>query len=579
MCDQRKFLFEKYPLMITRKLASQPLDMSDNPDQLVEKYLKMKTKMNKPRKVSVMNNGSGSHGLGKSMKSIEIKDLEGEKDMKMPIQDKENDKCCDLGPVDWPDDDPRWGNPPTIGSPTIIHAKFLIGQLQDLDTVRGTIYVRIGVWCDWKDHRLAGRSRMDPLPHNLWSPRLTVSESLGDFNRRTCEFTLTIGTLDGHLYTLTWYEGTIKNPMDLRLFPLDVDTLHITFFASECYRLNGQINVNYKTDYRLLFEGWSFSPPKATPYGWDLVSSKVLYTFHDHCQDVLQIQLNFKRCTNFYFFKVVFPLLLITCLNFMGFSLEDENLGERLANNISLFLSALALLYVVGQDLPKTTFLTAIDRIVVVTLSLIFVTSIHFVILSHGEHALKKSLAVAVTAVQNVTNTTSEPNLSINQTVSQEDEYLKHEHDYKVVLPYFFGYLAYIIIEFLILLFLRIKHCWEFKKNLDKEGVFLDGIEDHNECIRKDVTYKLPAYLMIDPYKLVLMKKDDPRALLLPQLLTKIDLPVQLFLPTSGKAVVMSARPAYQHAGKDVQWVTLGSSVRALEVVYDMNLNIRVSLF
>ena len=67
----------------------------------------------------------------------------------------------------------------------------------------------------------------------------------------------------------------------------------------------------------------------------------------------------------------------------MGFSLDDDNLGERLANNISLFLSALALLYVVGQDLPKTTFLTAIDRIVIVTLSLIFATSVHFVYLHY----------------------------------------------------------------------------------------------------------------------------------------------------------------------------------------------------
>ena len=556
--------------------------MPKNSDQLVEEYLKMKTKMGKSQKVTSINKEGSSSGSVKSTETIEVKDLEVEKeDVKIPKEESEKDKCCELGPVDWPDDDPRWGNPPTIGRPTVIHAKFLIGQLQDLDTVRGTIYVRIGVWCDWKDHRLAGRSRMDPLPNRLWSPRLTVSESLGDFNRRTCEFTLTIGTLDGHLYSLTWYEGTIKNPMDLRLFPLDTDTLHITFFASECYRQNGEINVNYKTDYRLLFEGWSFSPPRATPYGWDLVSSKVLYVFHEHCQDVLQIQLNFKRCFNFYFFKVVFPLLLITCLNFMGFSLEDGNLGERLANNISLFLSALALLYVVGQDLPKTTFLTAIDRIVVVTLSLIFVTSVHFVILSHEEQSSNKMLAnqsmtSVVTSAQNITNGTSSLSPNVTQTKMQENEYLKHKHDYKIVLPYFFGYLAYVLLEFLVLVLKRAKHCRAFKMGLDEDGVFLDGIEDHNARIKEDVTYKLPAYLMIDPYKLVLMKKSDSRALVLPQLLTKIDVPVQLFLPTSGKAVVMSARPAYQHAGKDVQWVTLGSSVRALEVVYDINLNIRV---
>ncbi len=36
--------------------------------------------------------------------------------------------------VHWDDDDPRWGNPPTVGKPTIVNANFLIAQLQDLDT-------------------------------------------------------------------------------------------------------------------------------------------------------------------------------------------------------------------------------------------------------------------------------------------------------------------------------------------------------------------------------------------------------------------------------------------------------------
>ena len=280
---------------------------------------------------------------------------------------------------DWDDDDGRWGSPPTVGKPTIVTAKILIGQLQDMDTVRGTLNVRIGVWCFWKDPRLVGRSRMDPLPTELWSPRFTIAESLGDFNRRMCEFTLGIGTLVGNMYSLTWFKGNIKNPMDLHTFPLDTDTINITFFASECFKRNGDVNVNYKTDYRLLFDGWMFGAPSTAPYGWKLVSTAVSYVKHEHCQDVLQIRLNVARQINFYFFKVVIPLVLITCLNFMGFSLET--LGERLSNNVSLFLSALALLYVVGQDLPHTTFLTAIDRIVLVTLSLIFVTSIHFVYL------------------------------------------------------------------------------------------------------------------------------------------------------------------------------------------------------
>mgnify|MGYP003326218272 CR=1 FL=1 len=50
-------------------------------------------------------------------------------------------------PEDWDDDDGRWGRPPTVGKPTIVNCKIMIAQLQDLDTVRGTLNVRIRVWC------------------------------------------------------------------------------------------------------------------------------------------------------------------------------------------------------------------------------------------------------------------------------------------------------------------------------------------------------------------------------------------------------------------------------------------------
>ena len=192
------------------------------------------------------------------------------------------------GPEDWEDDDPRWGNPPTLGKPTIVSAKLMIAQLQDMDTVRGTLSVRIGMWCSWTDPRLGGRSRMDPLPTQLWSPRPTLKEALGEFARQTCELTIEVGSLRGEMYSLTWYEGTVKNLMDLHLFPLDTDTIELTFFASECFKRNGEVNVNYKTDYRLLFDGWQFpqsevDSPHSAPYGWQLESTVVCYVEPEFC--------------------------------------------------------------------------------------------------------------------------------------------------------------------------------------------------------------------------------------------------------------------------------------------------------
>ena len=476
------------------------------------------------------------------------------------------------GPEDWEDDDPRWGNPPTLAKPTIVSAKLMIAQLQDMDTVRGTLSVRIGMWCSWTDPRLAGRSRMDPLPTQLWSPRPTLGEALGEFARRTCELTIQVGSLQGEMYSLTWYEGTVKNVMDLHLFPLDTDSIALTFLASECFKRNGEVNVNYKTDYRLLFDGWMFpqsedDSPHSAPYGWKLESTTVCYVGPEHCQDIIQIRLNLKRQVAFYFFKVVLPLMLITCLNFMGFSLET--LGERLANNVSLFLSALALLYVVGQDLPHTTFLTAIDRIVLVTLLLIFTTSIHFVAM--WRQTRQESYSEELDIAKGITKTKDETEVKV---VGIEKKLLRLEAELHVVLAYFFGFIGYLATETIQLMIRRYKTCKEFQKNIGKNKVFLDGVDAFNKLVKEDTSFQIPAWIMVDPYKIVLVKPNDSGTLLLPQLQTK-SVPSKLLL-SSGKALVMSLKPAFKFGGKDVKWMTIGSQARAIEVLLDVDSHIKV---
>ena len=122
-----------------------------------------------------------------SLDDISVKDVEEE--------NYEDDEDAKQRPEDWDDDDRRWGSSPTVGKPTIVTCNIVIAQLQDLDTVRGTLKVRIGVWCYWTDPRLKGRSRMDPLPTELWSPRVTIDQSLGEFVQRTCELTIGIDHL------------------------------------------------------------------------------------------------------------------------------------------------------------------------------------------------------------------------------------------------------------------------------------------------------------------------------------------------------------------------------------------------
>ena len=470
------------------------------------------------------------------------------------------------------DNDGRWASPPTKGKPTIVKCSILIFQLQNLDTVRGTLDVRIGVWCRWTDSRLKGRGRMDPLPKDLWSPGVTIEESLGDFVCRTTEFQISIGSLKGDVETLTIYEGTIENEQDLSIFPFETDTVVLNFAADKCYLKNGETNANYKTEFRLLFKGWAFDVapgPNVAPYGWELVSTVVEPLGQEGFHDIIQIKLNMKRKIGFYLCKVVLPLILITCLNFMGFFLDE--FPDRLANNVSLFLAAQALLYVVGSELPRGTFNTAIDRIVLITLTLIFATSIHFAVLWRLDK--RDQFAEQIDDPKSVQNS---PNVQ-----KEKDKVESHEI---TVLTYLSIYFAYLIVEGFRLMILRLRSCSHFKKNIGQktefaddemryENVWLNGVSEFNAAVEADPLFKIPWWLIVDPFDITLVKKGDPRALFLPAL--EVDVPTQLILP-SGKAVVMSSKPATEYSGNVIKWMTLGSPNRALEVMLGTDNRIKV---
>ena len=68
----------------------------------------------------------------------------------------------------------------------------------------------------------------------------------------------------------------------------------------------------------------------------------------------------------------MFPLYALALLNFTALAFETDDLGERIATTSTFFLAAFAMLYVVGEHLPKTDFLTIVDQVIVVTTCSLF---------------------------------------------------------------------------------------------------------------------------------------------------------------------------------------------------------------
>jgi len=98
------------------------------------------------------------------------------------------------------------------------------------------------------------------------------------------------------------------------------------------------------------------------------------------------------------------PIYLLMILTFYVFAIEVDEVADRLSAIITLFLASFAMLYVVEQHLPRMNFLTAIDKLIVMTTVLMVIVGCVVVLLlrisaQSGEKVANQWNEVAVIAL------------------------------------------------------------------------------------------------------------------------------------------------------------------------------------
>ena len=85
----------------------------------------------------------------------------------------------------------------------------------------------------------------------------------------------------------------------------------------------------------------------------------------------VMLSFNIARKSEFYLAKVTAPLAVLTTAGHFVHFLPTTELADRLNGAFTMFLAAIALLYVVGDHVPRVDFLTTIDRMIFITLGML----------------------------------------------------------------------------------------------------------------------------------------------------------------------------------------------------------------
>ena len=101
-------------------------------------------------------------------------------------------------------------------------------------------------------------------------------------------------------------------------------------------------------------------------------------------QDTYTLQLIMARDAKNVLWNLCFSLFVIDVMVFTAHGIPMDELGDRLAVNLTLLLTAMAFKWVLNDQTPNVPYLTVMERYVVLTFTMLFVQGVAFWFLSDG---------------------------------------------------------------------------------------------------------------------------------------------------------------------------------------------------
>ncbi len=256
--------------------------------------------------------------------------------------------------------------------------KYEILNILGIDTVGQSFRTRCILEATWEEPVLNSYVENDNTAVDIlsmsqvWKPRRVkfmneIDEGI-EPNIEICDWDPRPGSNDAVVTCYFNYTGSFLTKMNLKMFPFDYQelTLDFTMLTRELdliFRLNPMRESEFNKRNSQMHE-WILSH---TTENFEIQQdNKHLPVFH--------ITLHCKRRAGYYLINVMIPVLLITALTWLGYSIPSNDLGSRLEAVLTLVLTSVAFKFVVAGHLPRLSYSTLCDHYMI--LSLLFQTAI-----------------------------------------------------------------------------------------------------------------------------------------------------------------------------------------------------------
>lgn len=280
--------------------------------------------------------------------------------------------------------------PDANGGPTQVTASFIVADLLGVDDVNQQLDLDLIGNFSWTDPRLTGLEGCRFNVSQVWFPPLLLYNSSNLREKRTQARNQVLVGANGKVSYAQRYTGQISSYHNLRDFPFDTQKFLIEIgpisLNSDQLQLIAD-NENTWISKRLNIEGWAVE-------GVNLVSEEYFLKQMDQDVSVLALTIDAKRDQDYYVYRVLLLLGFVVAMSWIIFWIPPSRFEFQIGLGATAMLTVIAFNLSVSSSLPRLGYLTIMDKILAVSIGLVFLTIVEALVT--GLLVLKKQEELAV---------------------------------------------------------------------------------------------------------------------------------------------------------------------------------------
>ena len=272
--------------------------------------------------------------------------------------------------------------PSRWGEPTFVKIRIYVIDVDEVNSANQNFSASVYYEARW-DNPVLRHNGPGPVIRrttDVWTPRLAVVNQQQAWSAFP-SFVEVSPAGEVVLRQKIW--GWFSQPLDLRDFPLDQQTLTIHVAGAGLLESDVKLIPLEEAQGRQSGIHKRFSLPDFDVIGWKAESQPYIPFEGEVGVPGYIMEIQIKRRPSYFVWKVIFPLCLIVIMSWIPRWLDPKESGTSIGISTTAFLTLVAYLFAITVLLPKVSYLTRMDDFILLSTLLVFVGLIQTVVLTY----------------------------------------------------------------------------------------------------------------------------------------------------------------------------------------------------